>query len=587
MMDVRKKLEENGGVYWVNMANPEEAEFALQRMGGRELLENKFPAVYRSYCRTVEHARKCDGDEEMVMKDKVSITADTSYEKSGTGTKFEGCISGFVCDTAITNEDIGLAAPRPWKSVSMSLTIEDEDDPSRPPFASVTRYFKNINSFSSKISTQSEVHEGIVAKTNVTLITELYGFDQDNNVRVGFFKEGYLNHAEEGISIVDRILLDDPKYQNSDHNKPIIMLYGRNATQNPDYKNADYMGGEYEKNNGGSAGDNNLKTLIPVKGTIVFKEGFEFAGLMEPQKGSPMYRPTISLNDSQIVKYFQDEWNGEDPDQKLYHAIKDCFKADKEHKNICNFDLKINGSVDWKADLKNAGRYIKDNTRVLDYRVNAAFRLGVRNKENVTMPVVLIVKYTDDPAVDLYTSFDGGNTVYIPAVRVYWGCMAGDSSIRTSKGEKPVSEIESGDKILTVNGDYVTVAQILSAKEEKIYRIKTPKGSIGLTGGHPVLLKGGEERVAADLGKGDFLLMQGQETAEILEVELEDYGEEVYNLLIQESDEGTFFFANGFAVGDTDAQNRPLKAAQADCTEEELKLQEEFEQLLEYRKENG
>ena len=33
MIDIRKKLEENGGVYWVNMADPEEAEFVLQRMG--------------------------------------------------------------------------------------------------------------------------------------------------------------------------------------------------------------------------------------------------------------------------------------------------------------------------------------------------------------------------------------------------------------------------------------------------------------------------------------------------------------------------------------------------------------------------
>ncbi len=585
-MDIRKKLAENGGVYWMNMANPEEAEFVLQRMGGRELLEDRFPAVYQAYRRTVEHARKSDGG--MSMEDKVSVNTDTSYEKSGTGTKFAGSISGFVCDPAIRSEDIGLAAPRPWKNVSVNLTIEDEDDPSRPPFASVTRSHKNVNAFSGEISTRSEVSESIVGKTNLTLITEFHGLDPDNQVHTGFFSGSYVNHVEDGgIKIVDRIVLDDPKYKNNSNNKPIIMLYGRKATANPDYKNADYTGGEYEKNNGGEQGDKSLKTLMPVKGTIVFREGYEFSKLMEPKEGRPMYRPTISLNSSQIVKYYQDEWKGDDPGRKMYDAVKDCFKADKNAKNVCNFDLKMDGSVDWKADLKDAGRYIKDNTRVLDYQVDAAFRLEVLDPDKMPNPVTLIIRYTDDPAVDLYASYNGDSTVYIPAVRVYWGCMAGDSSIRTSKGEKPVSEIESGDQILTVNGDYVTVAQILSEKEEKIYRIKTQKGSIGLTRGHPVLLKGGEERNASDLERGDLLLMQGQETAEILEVGLEDYGEKVYNLLIQESDEGTFFFANGFAVGDTDAQNRPLRAAPTEYTEEELKLQEEFGQLWEYRKKNG
>lgn len=583
MMDIRKKIEENGGVYWVNMADPKEAEFVLQRMGGREMLEEKFPLMYQTYCKTVECARQSIVTE---LDDKVSITPNTSYSKSGTGTKFAGAISGFACDPAIGEDKLGLAAPRPWRNISVNLTIGDKDDPSRPPFASVTRCYRNINAFCGDISTQSEVAEGIVDKTNLFLLTEFQGIDPDGTLHTGYMSGNYVNHEEDGgIKIVDRIILDDPKCKNGSNNKPIIMLYGRNTTQNPDYKNADYVGGEYQNNNGGDKGDKSLKTLMPIKGTIVFKEGCEFKGLSAPKPQRPMFRPVISLNSSQIVKYFQDEWKGDDPEQKMYDAIKDCFKVDKDAKNVCNFDLKISGSVDWKADLKGAGRYIKDNNRVLDYQVSAAFRLDVLY-DGMIQPVTLIVQYTADPTVELYASYNGDSTVYIPAVRVYWGCMAKDSSIRTPEGEKPVSEIESGDKIMTVNGDCVTVAQILSAKEEKIYRIKTDRGTIGLTGGHPILLKSGDEKNASDLQKGDLLLMWEQETAKVLEVRLEDYGDDVYNLLIQESEEGTFLFANGFAVGDTAAQNRPLKAALPEYTDEELKLQDEFEQLWEYRKEN-
>ena len=582
MIDIRKKLEENGGVYWVNMADPEEAEFVLQRMGGRKLLEEKYPLMYQTYCKTVECARQSNGTE---LKDKVSITPDTSYSKNGTGTKFAGAVSGFACDTAIKAEDIGLAVPRPWRNVSVNLTIEDKDDPFRPPFASVTRCHRDINTFCDDISTQSEVAESIVEKTNLCLVTEFQGIDPDGQLHTGFMQGDYVNHdLDGGIKIVDRIILDDPKYKNSSNNNPIIMLYGRDATQNSDYKNADYVGGEYRDNNGGDEGDKSLKTLMPIKGTIVFKKGYEFLGLTEPTSQISMYRPVISLNSSQVVQYFQDEWNGNDPNRKMYDAIKDCFKADKDAKNVCNFDLKINNRVDWKADLKDAGRYIKDNTRVLDYQVSAAFRLDVSDGE-LTHHVTLIVQYTDDPTVDLYATYSGDSTVYIPAVRVYWGCMAKDSRIRTPEGEKPVSEIEPGDKIMTVDGGCVTVAQVLSSKEDEIYRIKTDKGSVGLTGGHPILLKGGDEKRASDLQKGDLMLMWEQETARVLEVCPENYNDDVYNLLIQESEDGTFLFANGFAVGDTVAQNRPLKAALPEYTDEELKLQDEFEKLWEYRKE--
>lgn len=583
-MDINKKIEECEGFYWMDLADPEEAEYVLEWLGGRELLEGQFPRMYQAYCRSVENAKKKNG---VKMQSKVSVNADTSFVKSKTGMKFEGGISGFLCDTAIETKDIGVIPPRPWKNVSVMLNIEDADDPSRPPFASVTRVYKNVNQFCGTVSTKAEVDEITVAKTNMRMVTEFQGIDQDGCLRMGFSSDNYENHLKgEGVRIVERVILDDPKYKNGSNNNPIIMLYGREASQNPDYKNADYVNGEYKDNNGGAAGDGKLKTLMPIKGTIVFKNGFRFVGLAKPNARRKMYRPTISLNKSQVVKYYQDEWPKDNPDEKMYNAIKDSFQADAKAPNVCNFDLRIDGSVDWKADLEGTGRYIKDNARVLDYEVDAAFLLEVWDGESKQL-VTLIVRYTDDPAVDLYAAYDGDGTVYIPAVRVYWGCMAKDSRIWTAGGKKPVSEIRSGEKVMTVDGEYATVAQVLKAKEEKIYRIRTDKGAIGLTGGHPVLLRSGEERNACSLRKGDALQMRGGETAEVLEVSLEEYQDDVYNLLIQEKTEGAFLFANGFAVGDTDSQNRPLKAAPVNYTEEELKLQEEFERLCTYRNGNG
>lgn len=584
MKKLIEKLNQNNGMYVFRMSDPEDAEYILQSLGGEELLKARFPMLYQAYDRTLKNVLD---DDQSDYEDKISInTTNLTYSASGSGTKFQGLISGFLCDPAINTDEIGLKAARPWQGVSVKATICDSDDPTIPPYSSVTTFAEKTNSFNFQLSTKEEIDEVTVAKSNLSVVTEVVGVDPDGHVTGCAALNNYENHcADGGVRVVDRITLNDPKFKNNSSNNPIIMLYGRGADQNPDYKNADYLGGEYKDNNGGEAGDKDLKTLMPISGQIVFKEGYEFKGLTKPDKKKKklMYRPTISIGGSQVVKYYQDNW-GNDPsvdyDLKMYNDIKDCFKVDPDNKNVCNFDLKINNSVDWKADLKGAGELIKDNTRVLDYQVKAAFRLDVA-KGVIPGTVDLTIQYTANKAANLYVTTDGTSVVYIPPVRVYWGCIGKDSMIMTKCGLKAVSEIKSGDKILTVDGAYVTVAQILKGWEKSIYTIRTAKEQIQLTGGHPVLLSSGEEKKAFSLQKGDCLARLNGETSLVTDVIKEDYDDEVFNLLIQENDEGTFIYANGFAVGDADAQNRPLKAPEISYSEEELQLQKELKALSE------
>lgn len=584
MFDLQKKLKENHGSYIFNLADAEDAEYVLHSLGGEELLKKDFPLVYEAFNRSVENALQKN---DINFDDKLDAqTTQLNYQKAADGTKFQALISGFLCDTSINIDDLGLKAPRPWQSAFISSSISDSDDPSEPPYAALTVYCKDTNEFCNSVSTNAEIDSSTVAKSNLSVITEVTGLDQDGNIAGGAFSNDYTNHAADGgVRVIDRIVLNDPKYKNDAHNNPIIMLYGREANQNPDYKNADYLNGEYKDNNGGEAGDKDLKTLMPISGQIVFKQGFEFKGLTPPDKAKRkvMYRPTISLNSSQVVKYYQDKWSADpsaDPNMDMYNAIKDCFKADTTQKNVCNFDLKINDSVNWFANLKNASQYTTEN-RVLDYQVKAAFKLNISDGK-VTAPVDLSVQYTTNPAVPLYITTDGTGVVYIPPVRVYWGCIAKDSIITAIDGEKQISDIRSGDQVLTADGTYATVAQVLHAEEPSIYRIKTLKGTIGLTGGHPVLLDNGDEKTAASVEKGDKLMMQGGEAAEVIDIYSEQYHDTVYSLFLQESNGGTFIYANGFAVGDTDAQNRPLQSSSICYTERQLSLQEQFHALYQH-----
>lgn len=584
MNNIYEKARNNNGHYIFDMSDKEDQKHVLKLLGGKELLESQFPKVYDAYCRTLKESSKKDA---APFEDKIEAgTVDLSYKASDTGVKFTGLISGFLCDAAITQEQLGVVAARPWQSVFVTAVIADGDDPSQPPYASLSLHKKKANDFCSIVTTDSEIDKVTVAKSNLSVYTEITGLDPDGNIGAGVFVNDYDNHAADGgVRVIDRIVLDDPKFKNASNNNPIIMLYGRDAVQNPDFKNADYSGGEYRDNAGGEAGDSSLKTLMPISGQIVFKNGIEFIGLTPPNKKKKkvMYRPTISLNSSQIVKYYQDNWSGDDPDMKMYNAIKDSFEADKDNKNICNFNLKIGESVNWNADIKGASKYIKDNNRVLDYQVKAAFRLSVTDGK-VPATVDLVIQYTSDKTANLYVTTDGSGTVYIPPVRVYWGCIGKDSFMITDGGKRKISELTPGDRVMASNGAYVTVAQILKGREDKVYSIRTKRGEIALTGGHPVLLQCGTEKPASCLKVGDQLAVYEGEPGKVIGIDLIDYQDDVYNLLIQESDDGTFLYANGFAVGDAAAQNRPVKQKPVEYTKEQIQLQEEFEGLCSFLK---
>lgn len=589
IFDLRKKLEQNGGSYAPDLSREEKQEEWMNRLGGTKLFQEKFPLVYR--------ALRDNGVP--LPENKLELQMpDLRYRECEKGTEFSGRISGFLCDTSISTKRLGLDAPRPWQRAFVTLTIADATHPSKPPYASITTAYGDINQFSAEITTRAAIDPLVAAKTPFTLITELTGMDQDGKVYYKAWKNDYHNCQNSSFSVVDRIDVSHPRYQNEKMNCPIVMLYGRGPEQNPEFKFADYMGGEYEKNNGGEAGDKDLKTLMPIAGQIRLKDQYRFIGLAEPGAVSALYRPVISINSSELVTYYQDRWNEKyekESEQELYEKIKGCFTADPQQENIGHFDLKLDGSVNWLANVKNAAQYTQQ-WRTLDYQMHAAFYLIIEEKSSgMQLPLTVIIQYTSDPNVQLYMVNDGGSTVYIPAVRVHWGCLAKDTLIETKEEKKKICEIHAGDQVLTENHAYRCVRQVLIGREDTIYRIETQKGSILMTGSHPVRLSDGADKTAFDLKAGDLLAMVDGENAEVICTERIAYGDQVYALVLEERPSCTlseknavgqtagecgFFAANGFWAGDAAAQNRPLQGKPVVYTEQEKALHREFDAVF-------
>jgi len=578
-----EKLEKNHGTYTFDLTDPEDAGYVMERLGGEELLKTKFPGIYEAFQGTVKRLAESEGEEGEEEDDRIALkTPDLSYRKIESGTSFKGTMTGSLCDPRGTVQNLGIEKARPWPRAFVTASIADSDDRERPAFASFTRYYSNVNEFSSDVETDGTIDTNTVAKTNIGVITEITGMDPDGEIRAKAVLDEYANNPG-GVAVVDRIAIEDPKFKNNSQNNPIIMLYGRETTQNEKYTSADYTGGEYADNNGGESGDKNLKTLMPLKGTIVLKKGFEFKGLYEPDEKHNIYRPTISLDSMVLAEYYSNKWDDKDDSgsqKKMYEAIKGCFQIDEKNKNVCYFDVKIDKKADWQADIKNAAQYLKSNERTLIYLVSATFRLAITDGM-LTSFVNLTIRSTEDKDKQLYVTENGSSVVYIPPVQVYWGCLAEDSRILTDCGYRDIADIKPGDRVFSYEKGYVTVAQVLKGHEEKIYRIKTEKETIGLTAGHPVLLADGGEARPKDLERGMLLAGYGGEAAKITDICEEDYQKEVYNLMTEESEAGLHICVNGLFAGDVAAQNRNQEKERI-VTEEEKALYEEWDRLQEY-----
>jgi len=85
-------------------------------------------------------------------------------------------------------------------------------------------------------------------------------------------------------------------------------------------------------------------------------------------------------------------------------------------------------------------------------------------------------------------------------------CFVPGTKIRTQQGEKNIEDIEIGDYVYTHKNRYKSVYSVMKRKvSEKIYKIKTSKGVIEVTGEHPIMTNTGW-KLAKDLTIKDWVL---------------------------------------------------------------------------------
>jgi hypothetical protein len=235
-------------------------------------------------------------------------------------------------------------------------------------------------------------------------------------------------------------------------------------------------------------------------------------------------------------------------------------------------------SVNWLSDVE--GVDVWSNNSVI-YRLSAGFQLSVITPNGLVTPQITI---TSCEASDLtqgrvyYKSYNEAG-VSIPPIKVFWGCFARDTLVYLENGSKKrMDELEAGDKVIAYGGHIVTFTENISGDEKAILKIVTDKGTVRLTGGHPVMKGDGTIVYSETIAAGDILMGEGG-CHTVTEVLKDEYNDKVFNPVFEESgDNGVFILTDGFYCGDYYAQNNIIEE-KSELSAEDKALVRQFEAL--------
>ncbi len=131
------------------------------------------------------------------------------------------------------------------------------------------------------------------------------------------------------------------------------------------------------------------------------------------------------------------------------------------------------------------------------------------------------------------------------------GCFVGDTNILTPSGEIPVSQLKSGDSIISLNTTtkQKEVSQINNVSVYKYNSYYLINGTTKVTSTHPFyVVRNGEFHIAEvkDLKVGDNLFTKNNQTILINSIEIQNIPTVVYNL--EDVSPNNDYFANNLLV---------------------------------------
>lgn len=235
----------------------------------------------------------------------------------------------------------------------------------------------------------------------------------------------------------------------------------------------------------------------------------------------------------------------------IFFEQKDVPAPDPNSKNKADL---------WPADLTAPlPDQLWDRATYASFYANISLNISYGNNLKSVLPI--LVQFMPGMTPSNETK---GNNLYIPNLYFQWGCFAKDTTLYLKDGNISAENVHIGDTLLTREGKYSIVRDIVTGPSNDIYKLTLANGNtIQVTDDHTLCLADGKPLTASNVRIGDLLQTFHVDTgtldaSEVIASDLIPYHDTVYNFVF---DEPTFLVAQGIIAGDNAYQQkiRPVK----------------------------
>lgn len=565
-----EKVSQTEGLYHVDLSDETDREYYLERMGGKGTFSRRYPGLYSAFQKGWERAEQRKDASTEVHAEFLDAVAVVPHRKkagiSGQSGENLYCLQTRISLNVLdhTHSPVSLQAPRKFQ-VDLSGEIFDPDSYGLS-YMDFYDCVNLMNQYSREYTGETLYRKEQFDDRSLTAYAEINVYDEENvldpyiltqTIQIGFDKP------------FQDIIFDAPysKYNNNE----IRILYGRDARNlsDPDYIYA---------SNVPAGSRETLRTIVPIRGSVKLKSSngkgnyYNFKELTKHPAESPLHfkRSTLSYNHEEWKVFFREK-----SDDELYAMLTDSsnprFTVEKKsnHEDILQFDLfnekDLTGDnhYDWEDGFEKAHTDNRERTCYLSggFEYDIETIRASDNKVIKKKAYQIECKSVDPDQLEgrtYYTYEPGSQVVYIPPLRLWWGCHARDTQITMADGtKKRADEVEIGDRLPVYGDRILTVNNVYTGREEELFHITTDAGStLKISVGHPLLREDGTAVPAEMVQSGDAVLAGDGSTVHVKEVKKERYEDEVYNFSFEGEEGENYVIAEGLYSGDLYAQNK-------------------------------
>ncbi len=541
--------QEFKGSMELDFSNTRHAKAFLNYYGGEEFLSAKYPKFYHAYLRTVQAAKEGSLEEtspdgtiplnfgvtaldsgnpkmhgnDGLMTNKEALTLDVfNYTVIHDADPTNSFVTGEICIKEGDSETI---------LESFALTSENELDYyfSTWPLDYVGLDGIMMQEKSTRtITNQDATLSAQIAKTEAILVNGLN-------------------------DVVSNITINTPK--SNKNNNPLIYLYDRSAASGEN-SDKDYSKDQVQYHDS----DNTVNTLLGISGSITFN----------PDAGVTALCGYAMNTDTNNRKLFVSGKGAAEYNYKPEEMASFFHPAASPKNPSTNLTVQFQFPDDWRCRLS---KNVYDNgakSVIVDLVFSFYYKIRLKDPktgklQDFDMPITIKSLSSLPDQKQYYTSSNSTN-VFIPPIKIRWGCFAADTLILMADGtEKMICEIKKDDMVSTPTGSK-PVLELYYGTEKSLVCIEATNGKkLLVTKDHPVLSGRGAIR-AMHLTSDDELLCSDNTPFNISAIYEIDYEEEqeVYNLEV----EGGIVYANGFLAGEFETQNDLTKITESELFKE-------------------